>query len=487
LPPDAQEFLKALPSQKIDLGIVAGQALKNASQFKKIYARALSAEAAELQSGAALDWQLGAKANFVFDKNEAGSNNQPSNYEVSTYNINLSKNFNTGTAVKFEAEAGKNNFDVFGNNVNYYQSHIGLSLQQSLLRNFLGKNIQRLSKIGKLQKEAINFSIEDAIHQNLYGVIEIFYNAWMGQKAFRAEEANQRRKSSLYKVTKIKSDRGTAEGPDLIQSREAYRLSKITSATAREQLQEVWGALVISLGFPSHWASIEAANLPISLKYRSDQKALKLCQNKIKADSFNDNPLIKSIDRQVKSQELEVENIKNEAKPDLNIQLGLKANGTDPQKRYSTFDESFRFENPNWQVGVNFNMNLGNTASKATALSLLSKSKEAEFQKSAAVDQMRIQWQNTCQKLKRLQSEVKILKTSLSEQKRRAQLEERRFKNGRSSLLQLIQAGDDITRTELMSYKQQRDLHLAAWKIEMLSDHFKSFIAQVKNIKVKLP
>jgi len=110
-------------------------------------------------------------------------------------------------------------------------------------------------------------------------------------------------------------------------------------------------------------------------------------------------------------------------------------------------------------------MPLENSAKKSSQLRALSQDLRSKAQFQSVLDDKLVEIQTLCEKLKLSKIQAKNSETAFESQKERLELEEKKFRFGRSSTFQLIQAGDDKTQTELSYHQAQVDLRTLSWKV----------------------
>ncbi len=83
----------------------------------------------------------------------------------------------------------------------------------------------------------------------------------------------------------------------------------------------------------------------------------------------------------------------------------------------------------------------------------------------SAKDDQSLYWLNQCANLDRLKLTAKDAALAAKNQEARADLEERRFRLGRSTTFNVIQAGDDATQANVYQKAVDVELRLVAWDV----------------------
>lgn len=294
----------------------------------------------------------------------------------------------------------------------------------------------------------------------------LFYDSWLSQSKYEEALTNVERRERLVNIVRLKTRRGTAERPDLLQ----IESSKASAETRRAQtLQEVTDrlrALITVLKLPPAWLDINPMDIPIALD-SPEEVAEKLCADPKSFETvLVNNSSIGRSEAVREAVNLLYEQAKWENKPDLRLVGSLGANGIDPDGS-TAFKDTLDLKTPYWSIGLQLNFPLGFHGPRASQIEASVESIRAEAMASQTKDQVRVEWKNTCADLARLKSSVALMKDAVAKQAERIKLEEERFRLGRSSTLQVIQAGDDYSET-LIGYRGlTMQLKLVAWKLRI--------------------
>src|SRR5690606_30143264 len=120
---------------------------------------------------------------------------------------------------------------------------------------------------------------------------------------------------------------------------------------------------------------------------------------------------------------------------------------------------------PMWSLGVQLSFPLGMYGEKADVLEAKTRLIQSDAQASQALDQQKMNWVNSCMEFHRAQQSYQAYLEAYEKQLARARLEEERFRIGRSSMLQVIQAGDDATIAELNLRSSEVEKRLVSWQV----------------------
>ena len=125
---------------------------------------------------------------------------------------------------------------------------------------------------------------------------------------------------------------------------------------------------------------------------------------------------------------------------------------------------------------LNAKIPLGNYAAKANLVQKVVAEAQANAQYDQSLADFHVDWLNTCTEFKSWDSKLDDVRQAHLNQQERSELEARRFRLGRTSLISIIQAGDDATDAK-MSLNQSEILYRqAAWKVMRLAGESKKYL-----------
>ncbi|OFZ19813.1 MAG: hypothetical protein A2X94_17225 [Bdellovibrionales bacterium GWB1_55_8] len=481
LPRDMQELLKRLPEKRLSLELIVARAIDSSDAFKSIQARSLSKDVPLLQAQSPFDTRLSANVNAIRDRRESQSFVSPSRQDTNAASLELASYFSSGTGLEFQLSHNKSNLDFPSfPALSNFETRGTFSLSQNLWKDAFGQATRAGRKAGMLSSEANEMSIQDAVEEFVLGLTQLYYGAWLAQAQLEAARASVTYRSRLLEITRLKLRRGTAEEPDLLQVKSAHLNSQIQLAQASQDLGDRWRDLVVSLKLPSAWMSADPAEIPVGLDMPMSE-LVRLCGS---PDKLNAPPTENAATRQAglaaEAAALNSERSISAAKPDLKFIASLSANGVDASFN-PTFSETFQLENPAWTLGLQFVLPFDSYAERAAALTSVTSRIQAESQASQARDSLRTGWIAGCMDLHRAEKSYEARREAHQAQRRRATLEEERFKIGRAGILQVIQAADDATLAEVNLAISEVERRTIAWRLRRLTNKVKDYLEEVRK------
>lgn len=464
LPADARAMLESLPGKRLEIEFVLARAAEGSDTFKAARAGLLTVDVARLQAESALAWRPFAKFNTLIDRREAGNSFSPNRIENQSLSLGVSTAFQSGTRVQAEVSHGTNLIGLgIGQTFDYYETRGTLSLSQSLLADSFGQSSRALQRSAARTSEAQALSAREALEDWTLSLVRLYYGAWLAQAQAKAANESLGRKQRLREMLEIQTRRGTAERPDLLQTENAYVAAGNQKEQSALRLQDQWRDLVTALKLNPDWASIQALEIPIALD-EPQKKALSLCGSESGVAPAPEGLSLRRAALLAQAAQDSETRARWLARPDLQFQAQLFANGIDAQASRSISD--FRaLDSTGYALGLSLSFPIGLTAEKAELLGSTASWLRADAAHSIARDLNKTQWTSRCLDLFRLDRAARSFRRNSTLQHERAELEERRFRLGRGTTFQVIQAGDDATQAELALDAIEVELRTEAWQL----------------------
>lgn len=485
LPSDAKKLIESLPNKAITLDVVLGRAIQSSESYRQVLAQFPLVEVPVIQARAAFDPIINAKYEWSDNRNETTNPAMPTNLKGSTYGLGISSYFATGTGVSVDLESGSSEFQFATQagtqDINNFQTRMTLGIAQNLWKDAFGSATRSNEDAAERQKAAALAQFYDSIESWSFGIMNVFYDAWLAKMRAMAMQENLRRREKLERIMQLKIRRGTAELPDLLQVKSAHTAAKIQESEAMQNLKDRWQGLVLNLKLPESWLDIDPRLIPIDVD-DPITSALQICRNPpSKLDPENAPNSVKRVIEDAKAADQRLRAAESMAKPDLKLRAAATFNGVDNVSRQTTFDEARNFENPGYSVGLQLTYPLYSRTEEAQYRSALAEKSRAEASARNAEDQWKLDWISGCSNLKRLSDSVSQLREARENQLRRARLDEQRFEIGRTQIFSVVQAGDDATLADLNLRTVEVQLRLAAWRIHRLNDGMKAYFQSLEK------
>ncbi|MCC7441609.1 MAG: TolC family protein [Bdellovibrionales bacterium] len=493
LPPEAQAMLKRLPGETLTVGLVVSAAMRSSDDFRAVRASAAAVPAAELQAEGVFDPVLSLNAQKEHDERETTSPFSSESSEGTGGGLSLSKYFGTGTTAELKLGISSYAYTLpagtFGPTPAEFEGHqaqAGVTLKQNLWKDAFGSAARAGLEAGRKTTVASQAELESNIEQWSLALMGQYYQAWLFQEQVRAARTSLERRERLLSITRIRTQRGTSERPDLLQVESARTGSAQSLASARQALDEMWRELVTSLKFPDEWLTIDPMRVPIQLDNPLPE-ALAACG---KREALNPPPSSSAYARtafaRAEAARASERSARSRALPTLQLQGSYEATGIDSAESGAALSEAAGFDRPRWALGAVFSIPIGSSAEEAEVRRAGAQLEAAEAQASSAAASLRVGWLNVCNDLHRLRDALEDARAVNERQAERARLEEERYRIGRSQLLQVIQAGDDATGAEVSLRQAEVQARLGSWAVARLDSRLQAYLKDLVEHPIQL-
>ncbi len=482
LPPDAQRVLAQLPGKAVTLDVVWARAMQSSDSFEQVASQKALEGVGSLAAKAVTDPRLTLQYNWSDNRHEVSNGFQASNIKNSIYSLGLSTQLPTGTGIAVDLNTALNSLNVAGLSPNYYESKLTLSLTQNLWQDFFGQATRAQIRAGEWRDKSIRANLEKSVEEWSIGIQNVFYDAWLAKMRAAAMAENTQRRLRLERIVRIKTQRGTSETPDLLQTRSALLAAKVQEAEALQALRDRWQGLVITLKLPSAWLEIDPREIPILLDDPIPDAAAR-CENQpAHPPRFSE---AEKAQAEAKAAAAKYEAAKSMSRPDLELKLSAASNGVDFTSRTPTLEEARDYKHPAYYLGVQLSLPLLSRNDEANYRNALAEKIQTEAGSRLAESNLKLNWLSSCSALKRWQEALAQLKEARQNQIQRAKLDERRFEIGRTPIFSVVQAGDDATLADLNFRAGEVQARAAAWRVLRLHDGFSAQIRRLTALKTE--
>ncbi|MCB0349917.1 MAG: TolC family protein [Bdellovibrionales bacterium] len=483
--PQLENLINALPEKSLTLDLIVARAIESSEGFKAVKSQLYSVPVAELKANSAFDTRVTIAQDWLNNKNEPSNAQSPNDTVNNNLSLGISKYFSTGTALSAQYSQGHNEIGFptgsFLSIDPYYETKASVSLSQNLWADSFGYASRRSLRAAQLNTQAQKANFQTSVESWALGMIQTYYNAWFSQAQTRAAQESFKRRERLLKATKLRLSRGNAEKPDYLQVESAYLMSRARQLEAEKNLDDQWRKLIVKLKLPADWLDVDSVDVPLKIDDIAPD-AIQICKKfREKGIPSNDPVALKAAQLMSEGAKLYWEAAKNKAWPELKLTGSYFLNGIDSQSNKST-SQAFDRDFPGWTVGLTLSFPIEFSQQKAELSEAIAKKAQAEALKNDANDDRNLSWLNECANLERLVTTLSDAHISYKNQNLRADLEEKRFRLGRSSTINVIQAGDDETDSQIFLYSTEVALRLTAWKVLELDSQI---IAKLKDYSTK--
>ncbi len=464
-----------LPERKVTLDVVLGYALQGDDQFRQVLALKPQIEVAQMGALAPYDLQLSVGVSYGDNQNEQIYSFMPK-ARATTYSLGVATYFSTGTALSVEFKESETAWSSTPN----FEAKTTVAISQALWRDAFGGDSRLKKEGGSLATRAAKESFDHAVAEWGLGLIEIFYKAWYAQASSRAALSNVKRRERLVEITALKLKRGTAERPDLLQVQSALLQTQAQWSDSVQNIGDLWRSLVLGLKLPSEWMKVDPTQVPMGID-EPIRGALVTCGSPDRISSSPQTAMIRAKELLLEKGKGDLKAAQGSMRPSLSLELASSLNGIDQGNYGTAWGEVSSSEHPSHSVGLKFSMPLSFYAERAQVHNQLGEVMKAEAQLTQARSQVETVWINTCLNLHRVVSKISKWEEALKNQRQRLRLEEVRFRNGQIPLLNVIQAGDEVTVAELNLFGSLMESRLLAWKVKRYSGDLNVYLEKLMD------
>lgn len=460
---------------KLTLDLVVSKALKTSGAFKALEAQKKLAESTLMQSQIPYVWNLEMGLDKLDNRNATSSPFSPKTIQSSGVSVGFSKYFSTGTTLTTKLRQTENSLGfapASGVVIPDYKETIAtLALSQNLWKDAFGSGIRNQEASLVVLNKAQELGYLESQKNYALGVIAQYYSAWLAQQKLKSNIESHKRKETLLRSVKLRSNIGTAESTEVLQTEAAVLLSETSLAQSQEDLNEKWRELIVLINLPDQLFSYPALQVNIEMS-KSESSGDKVCADSLAAkieiaESVEINRL------KLKSALLNKDAAMAQQKSSLLLTAQLNSNGINADRSSSEID-AINGKNPSWALGLTWKKPLGDTLDEAQYKQAEAKLIQAEDEFRSSLDKQKIELIKACSEWKDVRLNLPRVELAQKKQSERAKLEQSRFSVGKSTAFQVIQAGDDATFAQYSYNQILVQNEILSWKLAYLTGQMKS-------------
>lgn len=453
---------------------VVATALQYADEIALIENELTNLRAAEIRIDANFLTTIDGRLAISDNRAESIQPFSPERSRGKTLTLGASRLFETGTTVRGEIQGNHRNTEYAAASPaegSAYDTGLMLSLRQSLWRNAFGRTLNQKRAALKYGTVATEASVADRRAQYAVQASSMFFNAWRAIAQVRAAERRLERQRVLFRVTRIKFDRGTTEQPDYLQVDAGVTLMEDRVKEARNIVEDIWIQLVSLLKLPDVYAKMDPMKVSINLG-----SAMSTVDASCKAVEIEDLSRTKAALAGIRAAETGLLATRSEAAPEVYVEARFASNGFDTDLGQST-KETAGGKHPHTTITIGFEMPLGYPRVEADALDALKQKNQAVLQLEKIRSQYKTERPILCEEIRRLQVKKESLLAVLKKQTQRAKLENERFQLGKVESFNVIQAENDVTDLQSVLDVLSAEMNSAAWQLLYLNDRIISYVS----------
>lgn len=386
------------------------------------------------------------------------------------FSLGLSKNLqNTGGTLSLMWKNTRTDSDsVFISLLGYpnptFDSDITLSYSQPLLKNFKGNIDKSTIEISHLSENISSMSLKLQINILVNRIEKAFLSLNFARENLRAQKKSLERSKKLLALNKEKLEDGLVEEVDIIATEAAITMREVSILAAGDSVLSAGDNLrkIAGLKADRKCRFISEAHL----KFRHEDEDVE--EEGVIKMALSRNPALKIIEKQLAINSLECKIKENEKFPSLDFvtSYGLGNTGT---SWGNNKDALTSMDNPAWYVGFNLNYFPKNSLAKSMLRQreyTREKSKaDLEDKKSEIITESRI----IVRRINTSARYAEAARKSLNLQKKKLQLEEIKFSQGRSSIQWILKYQDDLSEAEIGYTRALTDYYMGRADMRLIT------------------
>ncbi|MBY0386303.1 TolC family protein [bacterium] len=483
LPEEAQMYLNEIPNKQLTLEFVVARALSSADSFQVPVYETLRAESAYYSVVSFEDLKLKASYAYTNNQNEVFPIFLPNSSKGWQAMVGVEQYLSSGTAVSLEGtHSPRQSGFASGVKGDVIESRMTVGLQQSLLGDFFGSAYRATKRSAEASKKALLLGAQTQLETTTLDLIGLYYQAWLKKELTLNWYETQKRKEKLARILQAQLKRGVVETSDVLQIENAASQANLEYIKTKRDLQNLWEQLVVNLKLPRSFLQVKAEEIPLVLD-SPEAKSSELCSRMSFTDLEKNSSTIQQSNELVTAAFDKYKAQKQKLWPDLkfvgNYSVNsIEADGTLSQPSTSsqaqasrTFDEVGRLDHPSWTAGVQLSFPLQNRALKAQYLTAKADFEQARLRRSIVLGDLENKWNQTCTQLKIKKETRDTYKEISQKNKRRVEIDNRRFQVGRIKAFQWVQTEDDEANSSLLYKQAEVEVRQIAWDIQRQTGH----------------
>ncbi len=485
-----ENLVSKLPDKTVSLDFILALGVQRSQSFKALMAEFATTKNAELEAEASLDPVLSSTVSYAFAEGDTALGPMvPEETRYMRSEIALSKYFQTGTLLSFSLSRLGVDQDFAPSSFPlplalYSDARWKLGLRQNLLKDMFGNGIRKTIAGSEKLSEAAEASAKLRLEDWALTLSGLYYQAWLARTQYQVAVNRRERQTRLLNVSTLQFKRGTLEEPDFLQIRSLNDESSLQLQDARRRLDDIWTQLVNNLGLPEEFLKIDPARVPMTL----DSPEIKLgevCRD-LSRDTISKLPIrdLQIAKSQSEAGALIYEGARYNALPQLYLDAAFGGRGVDPQAS-DAISEAAKVGAKEYYVGVGLEWKFGDSAAKAQLLDGYKRKIQAEANLGSTYDRVDAEVRDLCRNFSAQQADAEVYARIVRDRKRRADLDERRFRIGRTDVTQVVRSGDELSLAQLASEQNNVALRMSLWKLRQMNQKMDAYFEGLRRFDLK--
>lgn len=337
---------------------------------------------------------------------------------------------------------------------------VNLTLSQPLLKNFGGTQSRLAYDLSEQSAQLSAYQSREAQEQFLTNMADEFLN-WVS--LYEQMQINQQRLNLATRQTeeiKKRYDKNLVERVDLLRSQDTERRSKQQFLLSQSQ----FNAKAVSLAHLSNLPELATAIPDFSLYSLPALEDLSVLRTRVKQQSRS----IRIIDKQSEQLTRRLKTIKDNTRPELNLDLRTSLKSEEQDGLAPTQEDSG--DGQDYSVGLNFKKMLGNNGAKAESQKLQYQVDQLALEKQYAQMELDANVHNLYIQLTEMRSILALNKALVETAEETTKEEQLIYQQGRSDLTNVISSRDQVQSARLQYAQNAVNYHKLYLQLQSLTD-----------------
>lgn len=369
--------------------------------------------------------------------------------EVAEYSLGFSKKFTTGTSLSLSAKTDQYRSDNANPPYDQYSNGgLGISLQQSLWKDFFGQSTVYRKNRETIINQAETLGVDLKLRGALYDAQSTFWDYAVAQEDLRLKKSNLERAKKLENWTSNRVSNGISDRADLMNVKALAAVREVQLVTAEDEIktQETKFREYLSVADGEPTPSIEA-NLMLAQNYFGDLTKKK---NVVQIATY-----LSVLD--AKTKKIIADEVTESLRPDVTL-LG-SYNTTSYDRDYTQMTSNItRSDRPKTFIGVSLTWLIDTDAKAAQTSAAAKDALAAQYLSERNLVLGKNAWSDLLRKYEITQQSVKTLEKVANYQRERAKAEQEKFGKGRTITANVVTAETDAAEAEVTLLKAKSGL-----------------------------
>lgn len=363
---------------------------------------------------------------------------------------------------------------------------LGLTLRitQPVLKNFGPSIVKTRMLVAMKDREASEQQFRSSITNILTQVQQVYWNFVNSLSNLEVQRQSLKLAQDLLEQNKIRVQVGTLAPIDILQSEAEVASREEAIILAENSVQNFEDQLKTLMNLPGEQ---EDWSTPIRPADKPEFALQRVSEEEMVSAALEKRPDILQAKIDVQGKEINVTYTKNQLRPDLSLFVqagttGVGGNlflreddppynviGVIPGGYGDALSDLFKYKNPNWTVGFNFTLPLGNNAAEAAHEQAALAKLQSALRIKNVEQQIYQEVRNACRQLETGRKRVEATQAALRLAEKKLEAEQKKYSVGLSTNYFVLQFQKDLTQAHTNELQAITDYKLALVNLDKVT------------------